>query len=110
MKSTLQSYILLGEVRKPGTYEFNAAKGRMTLLKAVSIAGGFSDIANINKVKLLRRDGAQTRSITVNAKDIISGKQQDEELMEDDLIVVPESLFSCRRYRRFRKKKKSHYI
>ena len=87
------SYVLLGEVRKPGTYEFDANAGKMTLLKAISVAGGFSNIANMKKIKMLRRDGVETRAFTVNAKDIIEGKRSDEEIHEDDLIVVPESLF-----------------
>lgn len=88
----LESYIILGEVRKPGTYEYNPEKGKMTLLKAISIAGGFSDIANMGKIKMLRRDGAETRAYTVSAKDIISGKRPDEEIYDEDLIVVAESL------------------
>jgi polysaccharide export outer membrane protein len=88
----LSSYIILGEIRKPGTYEFNPEKGTMTLLKAISIAGGFTDIANMGKIKMLRRDGAETRAYTVSAKNIISGKRPDEEIHDEDLIVVAESL------------------
>ncbi len=91
-KALRVSYIILGEVRRPGTYEFNPAKGKMTLLKAISIAGGFSDIANMSKIKLLHRAGESTRSLTINVKDIINGKRPDEEIKSDDLIVVPESL------------------
>ena len=91
-EAILVPYIVLGEVKKPGTYEFNPKKGKMSLLKAISIAGGFSDVANMSKIKLLRREGETTRSLTINAKDIISGKRPDEAIATDDLIVVPESL------------------
>jgi len=89
----LISYILLGEVNQPGTYEFDVNKGQVTLMKAISIAGGFTNIANMKKIKLLRRRGAETKAITINAKDIIEGKRNDEMIKADDLIVIPESLF-----------------
>jgi len=91
-KAVMVSYIVLGEVKKPGTYEFNPTKGKMTILKAISIAGGFSDVANMSKIRLLRREGDRSKSSLINAKDIISGKRRDEEIQADDLIVVPESL------------------
>jgi polysaccharide export outer membrane protein len=89
----LVSYVLLGEVRKPGTYEFAPSRGKITLLRAVSIAGGFTNIANRGKIQILRHTGDVTKSFSVNAKDILSGKRPDEELQKDDIISVPESLF-----------------
>lgn len=88
----LYSYVMLGEIHRSGTYEFNPKKGKMTLLKAVSMAGGFTNIANMGKIKMLRKSDTETKSFVVNAKDIISGKQPDVEIQADDLIVVPESL------------------
>jgi len=89
----LISYVLLGEIIQPGTYEFDVNKGQVTLMKAISIAGGFTNIANMKKIKLLRRQGVETKAITINAKDIIEGKRNDEMIKADDLIVIPESLF-----------------
>jgi len=89
----LHSYVILGEVGKPGTYEFDSAKGEMTLLKAISIAGGFSPIANEKKIKLLKRDGVKTRALVINAVSILAGKQEDEVITDNDLILVPESMF-----------------
>jgi protein involved in polysaccharide export with SLBB domain len=88
----LVSYVLLGQINRPGTYEYDLNKGKMTLLRAISIAGGFSRIANMNKIKILRREEGKTNSFMVNGKDIISGKRPDIEIQADDLILVPESL------------------
>ena len=88
----MSTYIILGEVKKPGTYEFDPEEGKMTLLKAISIAGGFSPIANKGKIKMLRRDGVETEAFIINFKDIVKGERPDEELQNEDLIVVAESL------------------
>ena len=91
--AVLFEYVVLGEVKKPGTYEYDPSKGDMTLLKVISIAGGFSPIANQKKIRILKRGGEDTRSITVSIRDIISGKRPDEPIDDKDLISVPESLF-----------------
>lgn len=42
---------VLGEVRKPDVYRI---KNRVTVLDAIAMAGGFSDLAKQNKVMILR--------------------------------------------------------
>jgi len=89
----LHEYVILGEVKKPGTYEYDSSKGEMTLLKAISLAGGFSRIASTKKVRVLKRDGENTRMIRVNVEAIMEGEQEDLVIDDNDLISVPESLF-----------------
>jgi len=87
------SVIILGQVKKPGTYPFPEGSTRLTLLQAIALAGGFSDIANIKKIKVVRSVDGKTKSIHANAQAIISGNQQDIELESGDVIHVMESLF-----------------
>jgi len=89
----LHEYVILGEIKEPGTYEYDSSKGEMTLLKAISLAGGFRSIANTKKVRVLKRNGGDARTMTVNVEAIIDGKQEDLVIDDNDLISVPESLF-----------------
>ena len=88
-----QSVVILGQVKKPGTYQFPAGSSHLTLLQAISMAGGFSDIANIKRIKVMRKAGGKNGVIHANAESIISGKDPDVELEPGDVIHVSESLF-----------------
>lgn len=94
LKYKKQSVVILGQVVKPGTYEFPPGTTRVTLLQAVSMAGGFSDIANIKKIKIMRK-GKKDKSdvIRANAEDIIGGEEEDVELESGDVVNVAESRF-----------------
>ncbi len=87
-----KNVVLLGEVKTPGSQPFPKA-GRFTLLQAIAVAGGFSDIANIKKIKIIRGGEEKGEVIRANAEDIISGKKPDIELEDGDIINVAESLF-----------------
>lgn len=87
-----KSVVLLGQVKQPGTQPFPKA-GRFTLLQAIAVAGGFSDVANIKKIKVIRGGEVKGEVLRANAEDIISGKKPDIELEDGDIINVAESLF-----------------
>lgn len=93
LKYKKQSVVILGQVVKPGTYEFPPDVTHMTLLQAISMAGGFSDIANIKKIKVMRKGNGKKEVIRANAEDIIGGKDPDVELESGDIVNVMESLF-----------------
>jgi len=88
-----RAVVLLGQLKKPGTYQF-PPDGRMTLLESVAKAEGFTDIASLTKIKVVR-DGPDGKPfiIRVNADRILEGKEPDLDLQEGDLITVPETLF-----------------
>ena len=87
-----KSVVLLGQVKQPGSQPFPKA-GRFTLLQAIAVAGGFSDVANIKKIKVIRGGEVKGQVLRANAEDIISGKKPDIELEDGDIINVAESLF-----------------
>src|SRR5262249_23414337 len=70
---TLQNgyYFVDGEVKQPNRYNYT---GPVTVLKAISSAGGFTDFANRGKVKLTRTDGT---SFTVNCKKALNDPRLD---------------------------------
>ncbi len=84
--------VLLGQVKSPGNHPFPKT-GRFTLLQAIAVAGGFSDVANIKKIKIIRGGEDKGTVLRANADDIISGKKQDIELQDGDIINVAESIF-----------------
>jgi polysaccharide export outer membrane protein len=82
-----------GAVRTPNLYEVPRSEP-VTVLKAVTLAGGTTDRASQSKVQIIRTgpDGKRV-SIAVNLKKVKRGKAEDPVLQKDDLVLVPESFF-----------------
>lgn len=83
-------FSILGEVRKPGNYEI---LGQISLVEALSFAGGFTPLANLKKVNILRHDETGKKTITVNVKDVMEGKNEGVNIQAGDVIEVPTSFF-----------------
>ena len=87
--------VVLGEVKKPGVYPLPFGD-RMTLLQAIADAGGFTELASPDRVRIVRRtgEGRQT-TLRVRVSDLLDGKgkQQDIPLEPNDVIMVPEVVF-----------------
>ena len=83
-----QRVYILGEVGHAGTY---ALLPGMTVLQALSNAGGLSAFANAKKIYVLRKENGKQQKLFFNYKDVVEGKQsgQDIELKPSDTIVVP---------------------
>ena len=81
-------FYVTGQVGRPGTYPLSAP---MTVLQALALAGGLADFAKKDKVVIMRTDGGRTQSLRFNYKDVIQGKnlQQNIEIKPGDTIVVP---------------------
>jgi len=60
---------VLGEVRKPNVYRI---KNRVTVLDAIAMAGGFTDLARPNRVIVLRNAPAGPQRIKVNVKQAVA--------------------------------------
>lgn len=94
-KSRGQVY-LAGAVRVAGAQEIPSDLQRLTISKAILRAGGFTDYAAKDRVRITRRskiDGKET-SLVVNVADIIEkGKlDKDIKLEPEDFIFVPAKL------------------
>jgi Periplasmic protein involved in polysaccharide export len=79
---------LLGEVGRKGPVEMTPG---MTLLEAISAAGGVTDFANTKKMYVLRNEkaGSQTK-IPVNYKEALKGNAASNIVLKPgDTIVVP---------------------
>ena len=83
---------MYGEVVKPGTY---ALEENTTVLKAISMAGGFTKFGS-SRVKILRSRKGQPgyEAIKVNTNAIMDGNSGEDILLEkDDIVVVSEGVF-----------------
>jgi polysaccharide biosynthesis/export protein len=59
---------VLGEVRRPDVYRI---KNRVTVLDAIAMAGGFTDLARPNRVIVLRNSPAGPQRIRINIKQLV---------------------------------------
>jgi protein involved in polysaccharide export with SLBB domain len=81
---------VFGEVQKPGTFIFEDG---MSIVQAVTIAGGFTKTAARNSTSVTRHIRGQEVKVKVNVQDIALGKAPNFTLEPGDIVYVPESLF-----------------
>jgi polysaccharide export outer membrane protein len=91
----LKSYsvYVIGEVQKPGKFQL---KSYVTVLQAISMAGGFTPFASKNKLQVVRvtEDGDHKRHqvyIRVRYDDLLNGRGSSNNivLLGGDTVVVP---------------------
>lgn len=87
------SFYVLGEVRKPGSYQLEQAA---TAIEGIALAGGFTEKAAPNRTKIIRthKDGRQ-ETLIVDLNEVLKRGRKDKDvtLTANDVIVVPESFF-----------------
>jgi len=79
-------YFVQGEVARQGKFSMS---GDVTLLQAITEAGGYTPFANRRNIKVIRGD----QVLFFNARDIADGKSNDPPVLADDIIVVQRSVF-----------------
>jgi polysaccharide export outer membrane protein len=83
--SSEEYFYIKGEVRSPGRY---ALDEDTTILKAISIAGGFEQYAHHKKIELLRKEGDETIRLVLNVARIENRKAEDIRILPGDIINV----------------------
>lgn len=92
-ESRSRKFFVYGEVIKPGAYPMEE---HATVLKAISIAGGFTKFGSSSHVKILRQQPNQPgyETIPINIKAVMDGNAQQDVLLQDgDMVVVSEGVF-----------------
>ena len=87
IKPGLRWYSVGGEVRLPNRLPYS---GEITLLRAITSAGDFTDFANRRKVEIIRADGH--REVVDTNKARRDPKKYDVPICPGDAIFVPRSL------------------
>ncbi len=92
VQSLSRKFFVYGEVVKPGNYPMQE---NTTVLRAISISGGFTKYGSSSKVKILReRENGGYQTIKVNVKDLMDGdSDKDVSLEPGDIVVVSEGVF-----------------
>lgn len=83
----VQAFVV-GSVKSAATINL---KEPVTLSKAIAMAGGVTEDANIQKIKIIRQqsEGLTKTEILVNLKDINKRSQDDVWLQPNDIVDVP---------------------
>jgi len=88
MNINSQRVYIMGETNRPGAYPLLP---NMTILQALTSAGGFSQFANTSKIQLLRTEDGKQKTYFFNYKEVVQGKNTDQNLVlkPGDSIVIP---------------------
>jgi polysaccharide export outer membrane protein len=79
---------VIGQVNRPGEYPVTRF---VDVVQAVSMASGFTPFAQLDSIKILRREGDTQIAIPFSYGDIAAGKrlQQNIVLVPGDTVLVP---------------------
>jgi protein involved in polysaccharide export with SLBB domain len=81
---------VLGQVKKSGNFPM---RNEMSVIEAVSLAGGFTDFADINNVVVTRKEDGKEVRFVVNIRSIVNGQEENFYLQPGDIIFVRERFF-----------------
>jgi len=86
----IQSYriYVVGRVQKPGSL---IVEKPVTVLQALTLAGGFQEYARKSEVTVIRNYGSENIVFKFNYEDVIQGKKPEQNifLRTGDVVVVP---------------------
>lgn len=77
-----------GKVNNPSSFVLEKP---ITVLQALSLAGGFAEFADEGDIKIVRTYGSEYNYMDFNYKDVIKGKNTNQNitLRSGDVVVVP---------------------
>jgi polysaccharide export outer membrane protein len=81
---------ILGQVQKPGSIPFSNG---ISLIQAISMAGGFNAVAKTDRVNLTRKTKTGTESVVISVDAITDGISPDIPLQAGDQIYVQQRVF-----------------
>src|SRR5512136_45282 len=87
-ESRSQVIYAIGKLTKPGPYPL--APG-MTVMQALSAAGGFTEWADTKNILIVRREGGKETQLRFNYKEFTSGEKLEQNILlkPGDTLVVP---------------------
>ena len=88
-----KTFFVHGEVNRPGEY---ALQGNMTVLKAMSLVGGFTKWGSSSRIKVLRpkKNNTGYETIKVDIDAVIDGDAtKDTSLQSGDIVVISRGIF-----------------
>jgi polysaccharide biosynthesis/export protein len=79
---------VLGKVNRPGEFSFSKP---VDVMQALALAGGATAFAEVNDIRILRREGGVLKSMPFRYSEVERGKElaQNVLLVSGDTVVVP---------------------
>jgi polysaccharide export outer membrane protein len=79
---------VIGKVTRPGDFPLNRP---IDVMQALSLAGGATAFADINGIRILRRDGDRETSLAFRYGDVQRGRKLEQNILlkSGDTVVVP---------------------
>jgi polysaccharide biosynthesis/export protein len=87
---TAGSFFALGEFNHPGIFPITGTQ-HMTLMQAVSVAGGPDENAALSRMRILRNVDGHRVEIRVDMAKLHDGKVADPLIQTDDIVFLPKS-------------------
>jgi polysaccharide export outer membrane protein len=86
---------VVGQVKEPKAIPLSG-NAPVTVLRAISMSGGFLPGAALSRVTIVRTlPDHQHVQITLDAAKVMKGKQRDVALMSDDVLLIPRNGFKA---------------
>ncbi len=81
---------VFGQVKRPGTFNY---VNNMTIIEAITLAGGFTQMASKNQILVTRVEGGKSRKFVLPVADIGEGRVANYMLVPGDIVFIPERVF-----------------
>jgi polysaccharide export outer membrane protein len=88
LESHSKNFYIMGKVNRPGTYPLIP---EMTVLQALSVAGGLGEWADSDSIRIIRRTGGKEEIFAFDYDKVVSGKKLEQNIVlaPNDTIIVP---------------------
>jgi polysaccharide export outer membrane protein len=91
--NVLPVVFVTGDVAKPGPVSADSTGG-VSVLKAISAAGGLGSTASPQKARIIRviLDGKKQAELPIDVKKLMQGKAPDVQMLPSDILFIPGSV------------------
>jgi polysaccharide export outer membrane protein len=88
LESRSKNFYIIGKINQPGTYPMSPD---MTVLQAISVAGGLTEWADKDNIRIIRRSGRKEEILHFDYDKVITGKKLEQNILlkPNDTIIVP---------------------
>lgn len=87
--SVQQTYVLMGQVERPGVYAFPRGQTSISLMEAIARASGTIHYGDLGKIRIKRKEGNAEKILTYNAKNMRMEEFSDEiKILPGDMVTV----------------------
>ena len=88
LESRSKNFYIIGKINRPGTYPLNPD---MTVLQAISVAGGLAEWADKDSIRIIRKSGGKDEILPFDYDKVITGERLEQNILlkPNDTIIIP---------------------